>query len=100
MRICSERHTRSAVLLPRRCGIPFASFSRRGPQRAQLPPARVMCRNTGGRGDTFDVIPLDRVIAVDPLQIADEHRIVETEPRTEGAERGGFLGNEKAQLYT
>ena len=42
----------------------------------------------------------DRIIAVDPLQIADEHRIVETEPRTEGAERGGFLGNEQAQLYT
>ena len=44
--------------------------------------------------------PDDRIIAVDPLQIADEHRIVETEPRTEGAERGGFLGNEQAQLYT
>src|SRR5262249_33945950 len=74
------------------------SIAGRTPQGMDFAPARILISQTGGPDDSLDVEPLHRVIAVDLLQIADENRIIKTQPGTEIAQRLRHHPDQQAQL--
>src|SRR5438105_371492 len=78
--------------------IALAALAGRVPEHMNLAPALAIGRQPGGAQNALDVKPFERLIAVDALQIANEHGVIEAEPRAEFAQRRRALGNQQAQL--
>src|SRR5579883_1360252 len=78
-----------------RAEVPLLPFRGGVPQGMDLAPAVLLRPQAAGMQDALDVEPLHWLVAVDALQIADEHRVVEPQPGAKGTRRGRGLGYEQ-----